>query len=268
MATATKRVEVDRRGRFYQTPSGEQYPSVTNILGVIGKPALVNWAASREREMVISAAANLYQDLPNTAKMSKMAYVDTLQKRIGKEKAHSKELAKACEIGSECHSVIEWNLRKELGQRVGEQPQMGDKAAWAFAAYENWRKDAGIKPLMIEQAVWSNTHQYAGTMDLCADVKQYESLAIIDWKTGKAIYEEALLQNAAYVQALIEMGHAPAGQVYGMIVRFPKVETDPDFEVRIIEPSEQAELFQAFLSAKALWLFVQKHNKFMKGAAA
>lgn len=263
---AARRVEVDRRGRFYEIEAGGRFPSVTNILSCVGKPALVNWAANTERSMVIQAAANLYEDLPLSPKMSKAAYLDTLIRRIGHEKAHTKELAKACEIGSEAHALIEWNLRKELGQRVGPQPVIGDKATWAFMAYEDWRKKAGIKPVMIEQTIWSRTHGYAGTMDLCADVAEYGTLAIIDWKTGKAIYEEALLQNAAYVQALIEMGHAPTTNVYGMIVRLPKLETDPEFEVRIIKPEEQAELFQAFLAVKRLWEFIQKHSKWAAGS--
>ena len=263
--SATRRVEKDRRGRFYQLPDGSQYPSVTNILSVIGKPALVNWAAKTEREMVIRAAAALYEDLPTAPKMSRLAYTTTLTNRLGHEKAHEKELAKACEIGSEAHALIEWNLRRELGQRVGPQPIISDKATWAFMAYEDWRKTVGLRPVMIEQTLWSRTHEYAGTLDLCGDVGSVQALAVIDWKTGKAIYEEALLQNAAYVQALIEMGHAPAGSVFGMIVRLPKVETDPDFEVRVIQPEEQAELFKAFLSAKDLWTWTQKHNKWMQG---
>ena len=56
--------------------------------------------------------------------------------------------------------------------------------------------------------------------------------------------------------------------MYGMIVRFPKVETDPEFEVRVIEPSEVADLFETFLHVKSLWSFIQKHSKWAKGAAA
>jgi hypothetical protein len=41
-------------------------------------------------------------------------------------------------------------------------------------------------------------------------------------------------------------------------VRFPKVETDPAFEVRVIPPAEQAELFAAFLSIKDVWDWTQR----------
>ena len=281
--SSPRRVEVDRRGRFYEVGEGESYPSVTNILGVLNKPALVNWSATREREMVIRAASALYEDLPAAPKMSRAAYAATLLKRLGHEKAYTKELEKACEIGSQAHELIEWNLRKELGQRVGPQPQIGEKAGWAFAAYQRWRERVSLKPLMIEQTVWSREHEYAGTMDWLGDVdvrsllydyperlaaipENTRALVLGDWKTGKGIYEEALLQNAAYVEAFTEMGHGEKGTIWGVIVRLPKVETDPDFEVRVIAPDQQAELFTSFLAARDLWRFTQKHNAWMKAA--
>jgi hypothetical protein len=243
------------RSRFYQTPEGDVYPSVTSILSVIGKPALINWAAKTEREMVIEAAACLWEDVPALSKkMSRLAYIATLQDRIGKTKAHQKELAKASEIGSQVHGLIEWNLRKELGQTVGPEPVIKEKALWAFMAYEDWRKQAGLQPVAIEQVVWSTQYRYAGTMDVYGrlTIGGEPCYAVLDWKSGKAIYDEALLQNAAYVQALIEMGHAYP-PCYGVIVRLPKIESDPDFEVKWITPDEHAALFKAFLSARALW---------------
>lgn len=268
--TPSRRVEVDRRGRFYELPDGARYPSVTNILSVIGKPALITWAANQERDMVIRAAAALYEDLPtNGPRMTRLGFVSTLQNRLGKERAHQRELAKATEIGSQVHALIEWNLRRELGQRVSEeQAQISPKAAWAFTAYEKWRASVGFKPVMIEQTVWSRTHGYAGTMDFLADVtlNGERVLALGDWKSGKRIYEEALLQNAAYVAALEEMGHAEPGTLWGVIVRLPKVETDPDFEVRVIAPAEQADNLAAFLAAKRTWEWIQKHNAWMKAA--
>lgn len=254
------RYEVDRRGRFYETPDGVRYPSVTNIVGVIDKPALRGWVANQERAMVIEAAASLYADLATTPRMNRAAYVATLQKRIGKEKAHTKAMTKAADIGTECHELIEWNLHRDLGELTGAQPVIGDKAAIAFAAYERWRLQAGLTPKKIEQTVWSRTHGYAGTMDLYGHIASLDAYAILDWKTSKGIYEEMLLQSAAYVMALCEMGHAEAGKTYGMIVRFPKTENDPQFEVRVIPPDEIAHLFESFLSVKRVWEFVQGNS--------
>jgi hypothetical protein len=84
-------------------------------------------------------------------------------------------------------------------------------------------------------------------MDVLARVNGV--LTLVDFKTGKAIYPEARLQSVAYSVALQEMGYlAP---VQAVIVRLPKVEGDPAFEVQVVPPV--AELFPVFLAAKALW---------------
>lgn len=248
LATATKPVKKDGpSGRFYAI-DGESYPSVTHILGCIGKPALINWAANQERTLVMEASADLYDDVAKLPKpMSRPSYLSTLQGRIGKVKAHQRELAKAGEVGTQVHHLIEWNLRRALGQEAGTEPRVVDDAQWAFMAFQDWAASVSLKPRYIEQTVFSRTHGYAGTMDLLADVNGV--LTLIDFKTGKAIYAEAHLQNVAYQQALIEMGHvAPVG---GVIVRLPKVQTDPAFEVAPVPPV--AELFQTFLAVKTVW---------------
>lgn len=241
------------RGRFYEV-EGQQYPSVTTILSVIAKPALVNWAAKVEREMVSEVSADLYQDAPEV-KMSRNAWLTTLQSRLGKQKASQKELAKAAEIGTQVHALIEWTLKGELCQKFGPSPFISEKAQHAFASWTEWRRKVELKPLFVEQTIWSKSFGYAGTLDLLADVEG--KLTVLDWKTGKAIYPEAKLQNAAYRQALREMGHGEPRQ--GIILRLPKVETDPDFEALTVTDDEQ-HLMVHFLSAMDLWKWQQKND--------
>lgn len=235
-----------KQGRFY-TIDGQQYASVTTILQAISKPALIGWAAKEERLMTIQAAADLYEDVHGTPKMSRPTYVTTLDARIGKVKAHTKLLAKASEIGSQAHALIEWNMRQQLGQRVGPEPKIGDKALWAFMAFEEWQKSVTFKPILIEQTVFSATHGYAGTLDLLAEIEGKQT--VVDFKTGKSIYGEAMLQNVAYQEALAEMDHQRAEA--GLILRLPKVETDPNFEPVPVPPA--SELFPTFLHVKAVW---------------
>jgi hypothetical protein len=237
--------------RWYQI-NEKEYPSVTTILSVIGKPALIAWSGKVEREMVTSASLALYRDVHGTPKMSDIAYLNTLATRLGKERAHSKELAKAGDIGSQTHALIEWNLRASLMQQPGPCPHVTDKATWAFMAWEDWKKSVNLKPIWIEQTVWSDTHGYAGTMDLLAEVNG--KLTVVDWKTGKAIYPEAFLQNAAYRHALREMGHGDP--VQGIIVRLPKNTEDPEFEAKII-PQSEAKLMETFLHTFELWKWNQ-----------
>lgn len=244
-----------RSTRFYEV-DGVNLPSVTSILSVIAKPALINWAAKTERELVSRVSAELLEDLPKgMGRPERIQWLSLLEQRLGKAKAHEKELTKASDIGSQAHKKIEWTLLRELKIDSGPEPALSDPAQWAFMAWEDWRKQANLVPILVEQTIYSLKHAYAGTLDLYCEIDiptGGRGKVVVDWKTGKAIYDEALLQNVGYIEALIEMGHAER-PTHGMIVRLPKVETDPAFEVKFIDAKEQAGLLKGFLAALALW---------------
>jgi len=261
-STANRVSKANRWGdtqRYYEI-NGVHYPSVTTIIGgAVNKPALVPWSAKVEREAVSRAAGNLWDDVKGiTPPMTREAFLASLQTRVGKQKAHVKELEKASNIGSQVHALIEWNMRKEMGQLVGPEPPIGAPALMAFGAYEEWRKTAGLMPRLIEQVVWSTRHGYAGTLDLYAgmDHEGQQIMAVTDYKTGRAIYAEAFLQIAAYAQALVEMEQIKP-PVSGCIVRLPKLASDPLPEVRILSYDEMVTHFQAFLSVLEVWKWME-----------
>ena len=143
--------------------------------------------------------------------------------------------------------------------QVGPAPIISPSAHLAVSAWEEWKASIDFKPLLCEQAVWSHKHEYAGTMDLLAEING--RVTLIDWKTGKSVYREAFLQNAAYRVAMIEMGLLP-NQVEcdGLIVRLPKLETDPTFEaVKVTE--DMGALFEVFMHTKRLWEWTQKDEE-------
>jgi hypothetical protein len=189
--------------------------------------------------------------------MSRIGWITTMEQRLGKERAHQRLLRKAGEVGSQVHALIEWTMRAKLCQEAGPSPSISDKGLWAFSIFETWAKKVSLKPILVEQTVYSCTHGYAGTMDLLAEVDGI--LTIVDFKTGKAVYSEAHLQNAAYRTALREMGHGDAKQ--GIIVRLPKNEVDPDPE--IVTCDDETECLEIFLSVKKLWHFLQAKDKYL-----
>lgn len=258
---ALRQVTNKRGGRHYETPDGEKYPSVTTILNAIAKPALVNWAANKERELVIESAATLWTEAPNgnTPRMSRMAFIASLKTRLGKTKAHQRELERAGNIGTEAHKRIEWATRKMMGQKPGPEPMISQEALWAYMVWEGWTKEVKFKPILCEQMLYSKEYGFAGTMDTLAlielDGKTHKILA--DYKTGKGIYNEALLQNSGYVKAIIEMGHAEP-PLDGMVIRLPKVVTDDKPEMKLIPWEDQEKLFDAFLHTFELWKWLNK----------
>src|SRR5262245_37962864 len=267
-------------GRFYLI-DGVKFPSVTTILSVINKPALVSWSAKVEREACTLAATELYAELAPRPQLPRAMYVLALEQRLGQTKAHTKALAAAAEIGTAAHAAVEHAMRRQLGQAVGRAPALSDPALWAFMSWQDFATDVQLVPDTIEQVVFSRTHHYAGTLDLVVTLdaqallrrlerqgpvavslgdwlrQQTRVRALVDIKTGKSIYAEASLQAVAYERALAEMGH---GRVDGaLIVRLPKVMTDPEFEVAVVPPAR--ELFPTFLAVRQLWTWVDAQDQ-------
>ncbi len=233
-------------GRFYHV-DGVDYPSVTHILSCLNKPALVNWAASEERKLVSAVAADVHQEFAELKVTDRAKYLALLETRLGTEKAHRKTLAAASDIGTQVHHLIEWQMRKQLHLPVGPSPVVSDDAQWAVMAFEDWATAVQLEPLAVERIVYSASHGYAGTLDLLARVEGV--VTVVDFKTGKAVYPEAFLQNVAYQMAVGELGIDQPQR--GVIVRLPKVQTDPAFEA--VPVPAAGPLFPTFLAVKSVW---------------
>lgn len=257
---ATAKRKDSWRGRSYTLPDGTKLKSVTTILNVIGKPALVNWAANVEREAVVEASRLVYERLGSNT-ISSISFEAALLTELTSVKSHRRQMENAAAIGTLVHARIEWELRTAMGVKT-EEPRIpeehldmktGDRsehpAHVAYRAYKAWADEAQLKPLAIEQQVYSLKYKYAGTMDVYGEC--YGARTLLDWKTGKSIYDEAKLQNAAYRHAWIEMEQAEA-PIVGLIVRLPKMPDDPGFETLPISWDEQERLMITFRAAKYL----------------
>lgn len=262
--TTTSRFKSSRRttekGRVYdiEISTGEVLPlvSVTTYLQVIAKPDLLGWAVKANKTEAIAVAADLYDEIAYKAPMSKLAFTTSLQARLQHSRADQKQMKRAGDIGKQLHKLVEWTLRKELGEVVDKQPVLCDEGQKAFASWVQWRQEVDLQPIHIEQTVYSLEHGYAGTLDLYAKVNG--KLAVLDWKSGKAIYPEAYLQNAAYRCAFEEMGHGAVD--CGYIVRLPKTKGDT-FEVAKIENGAYLKDLSAFFNVMELWKFLNKFNR-------
>jgi len=150
--------------------------------------------------------------------------------------------AVAADIGKEAH---EWakNYVKGLNPDMPENP----KVLNSVTAFLKWYKETNIKPISVEEIIYSKKYNYAGILDLEGKIDN-KYFSIIDYKTGSGIYPEMRYQRAAYQHAKEEM----IGRKYGdgWIIRFDK-ET-AEFEAKCIPASEQAKDFKAFLGALSI----------------
>jgi hypothetical protein len=229
------------RDRFY-TIDGRQLPSVTTVLDVIAKPGLGPWYAKEERRYFETA---MLEVLSKPGARDPEYVLAAVVEAVGGVKAADREKQRAATIGTAIHAGIEWQLRTRLGEDAGPEPVLPDAAVWAVESWKDWAKSIALEPLAIERTVYCDACGYAGTLDLYARIEG--ALTILDWKSGRAIYPEAFLQNIAYRHAAARQG-LPSTQ--GLIVRVPKLVGDPALEVMTVP---QSLVLDDFLAAARIW---------------
>ena len=233
------------RARFYQIPGVGECVSVTSALDIIAKPALVPWSVNQERDR---AHERLLTVLTRTPPPSLDAIWDEMEALRKTPQAHLKASKDAAAIGTAAHAYIEWRTKQLLRTDAGPEPVIPDAARLAVMAWEDWAKAVDFMPIFAERVVYHARYGYAGTLDVLAWVKGVAT--VIDWKTGRAVYSEAFLQNIAYRAALASMPDMPEAPAQGLILRLPKTLDDPAFEP-VWVPEDTP--LSAFLAALELW---------------
>lgn len=175
MTTPALAENVKGKGRHYRTPDGELVPSVTNVIGILDKPALPRWAA----KLVAERAMTLKHSL---AKMDDNDIVDTLK---GAPWSRSK---RAADRGTDIHTYLEHRLN-------GWEPEELSADALPFkAAADAWYEECYPDEVIATEMTLFHP-SYAGTTDVV--FRRGGKLVIADFKTSKAIYDEAALQLSA-----------------------------------------------------------------------
>jgi hypothetical protein len=140
----------------------------------------------------------------------------------------------AADVGTLAHYLIMCHLKGETPDTSEYSPADVQKATNSLAKFKNWLKEHPVKPVMIEEPLISEEFKYGGTLDLFAELGG--EFVLVDFKTGKAIYDEMYFQLAAYQKLLEEQGWPVANS---RILRIG-VGEDEGFEERI-KPNLQAE---------------------------
>ena len=175
MTTPVLAENVKGKGRHYRHPlTGDLVPSITNVIGVLNKPALPRWAA----KVVAEQAVAMRDSLPNLAPEEA---VDLLKG------APWRSSGRAANRGTTIHAYLEARLH-------GLEPEVleGEAVKYRKAA-EAWLDEWQPEVIATELTVFDKG--YAGTGDLWCKVDG--ETRIVDFKTSKAIYPEAALQLAA-----------------------------------------------------------------------
>lgn len=203
-------------------------PRVTSILRVIDKSnALIGWATKLEREAMRAAIEDVLTRPGGPTPLDLHGLWSEIDTHLKGKRAWVQANARASDIGKAAHEIIHWHTKRMLGQIDPREPEPSgpDAAMRAVVAWMDWCRDVDFQPQLAERLVYCPACAYAGTCDAVAKVEG--KLLVIDYKTGKAVYEEAHLQVAAYGHALRREGVAVEG---ALILRLRKTAADPDFE--------------------------------------
>lgn len=213
------------------------YPSVTTILRVINKPALMRW---RMRQAIMSTLSNPQEENES---------FDYWMKRVlaGAEE----ETDQAADIGTQVHHALE--------QAAAGEHYNPDLAVYVTPAL-NWFADNGAKMKLLEHVIVDCEDGYAGTIDVL--FKKGKRVGIADYKTRKTVegekvkpYDGQAMQLAAYAKAFYGIDRLDdllAINIY--------ISTTEPGRIEVYEHENLREEYEAFKAACHLWRHMQGYD--------
>lgn len=207
---------ITRSADHMYTYEGQTYRGVTGVLSVIDKSGpLMTWSAKQTAEAAIDmmeseALAQL------VATVGREGAIKALSSRANWKRDE------AAALGTEVHNLADLVVR---GQPT---PSMNETTRKRVLCYAAWWKASGWTLRTSEALLVSPTGGYGGTLDLLARDRD-GCTVLADIKTGKAVYNEAVLQLTAYGDA--EFIQPP---VDNLLVETPRVFTMPKVDRHVI----------------------------------
>ena len=225
----------DARHR-YSWNGGPLYPSVTTILGIKDKPALVGWA---KRETAACAVRNLDVLERMVRSGGPQAATDWL-KRIPDYARDA-----SADLGSAVHAAAEGIAR-------GQATPVAEDVGPFVAAYRRDFLDV-FHPrfIAVEAMVCSERYEYGGTADAFAEIDG--EVWLLDYKTGAGVYPDTALQLGGLARAqFIGYPGDPTQYPVPFATRFGVVHIRPD-GARLLPVVVNRETVAAFLDARRLF---------------
>lgn len=204
-----KKFEFDAENHVY-TLNGKRLYGITNILSVIAKPALIQWAADeavksfgwfdKKKSENVSADMAKMADILQT--LQEMPSVDFYKLLSDARLAHRKKKDKAASQGTDMHAVIEAIIKEAIEKSNGYIPSTM-KGEGQLGKFLEWAETNKVRFIASEKQMYSESLWIAGTCDMVfqKDGKTY----IGDIKTTSGIYDRTpFFQCAGYSLMLAE----------------------------------------------------------------
>jgi len=109
------------------------------------------------------------------------------------------------DVGTLTHDFILCGFKGIKSSIIDEYSKVQIEAAKScYRKFLNWTKEHKIEPIRIEEKFVSEIFKVGGRLDLYGRLDGY--LSVLDFKTGKGIYDSSEDQVVAYRQLVIEDG--------------------------------------------------------------
>ena len=117
--------------------------------------------------------------------------------KVGQEgKSHRDVAGKEADAGTCGHALIDAHIKKKKIDTSIYPTEILAKGETCFLNFLEWEKMVNLRIHATEINLVSEVYKFGGTPDCIGYVT--DNLALIDWKTGSGVYEDMLLQLAAY----------------------------------------------------------------------
>ena len=167
--------------------AGIVLPSVTTVLNMVAKPALVAWA---ERQGI---AAGMKAHGVGTYEVETDAVIEDRAKAILKSEGEERMNA-----GSMMHEAL-----LSYAEGAVKLEDMTEDFRPTAEAFEVWLSDHGVTVTHVEWAVYEPWQGYGGTLDLAGTMGDGTPF-IADLKSSSHVYPEHVAQVAGYIHAAAE----------------------------------------------------------------
>jgi hypothetical protein len=250
LATSSPGLYMTEDHRYWVNGHGP-IPSVTTVLDVMHKQALVEWW---KNQIALSAMLHLSELIGKSAEDGVQllrSYPTEQRDTAGK-------------LGSSVHLLAHLEgmalQAPESDSKGFEVPNEAYPYLEAFRGFLAFLEAQGGSIVSSEHAVWNKTEGYAGTYDLI--VSLWDELWLLDIKTSKGYYPEHGLQLTAYAHGeYIVLPHDPTLYPMPQVQHTAVLHLRPDQYTdnvpreawRLVEYPTTDRDYLAFLAALELW---------------
>jgi len=258
-------------------------PTATGVCAMIAKDALVPWAAKMVTSFISehSKWVDSFNDENDCYWQSKLEVTgvdsqETWDKFLQEAKTNFRKISEeALDVGSLAHAWLEEYTKAMIeGVEYNAPLPANDAACRAITSALDWHAKHNFRPIAAEKKVYSRELNTAGTFDWiafidscddpkCCKIQFKDKLALGDYKSSKAIYDEYKIQTAFYKFAVDEeKDFIDEGDTHieaRVILRLGK--SDGEFESMILMDEEDYQLdLEAFLGALKIYSWKEQNS--------